>query len=232
LLSKNLLKLVTGMNLKTEVVINDSLDLEEIPLTNTEELEQELINRNPSLKQLELNINLRDDGVSYEFTKHFPELYFVGNWQTQAQENDPRAFNNWRYNNSVFIGFNLKIPIFDGFQTTSKVEQARIELYKAREQYDKTASQLKNNLEDVLLSIDQTKKQLESYRATIEQAELAYDISQKRYASGVGTQLETIDAMVSLTRAQVNYYNSIYEYYILHAQLDQLLAKESGFSKL
>jgi len=224
LLSKNLLKLVTGLDLRTEIVINDSLSLEEIPLTNTEEFDEALLIRNPSLKQLELSIKLRDDAVSYEFTKHFPELYFTGNWQTQAQENDPRPFSSWRYNNSVFIGLNLKIPIFDGFQTTSKVEQARIELYKVKEQYDKTVAQLKNNLEDVLLSIDQTKKKLDSYKATIGQAELAYDISQKRYASGVGTQLETIDAMVSLTRARVNYYNTVYEYYVLHAQLDQLLA--------
>jgi len=71
---------------------------------------------------------------------------------------------------------------------------------------------------------------LDSYKATIEEAELAYDISQKRYSSGVGTQLETIDAMVSLTRAKVNYYNSIYDYYILHAQLDQLLANEIELS--
>jgi len=232
LLSKNLLKFVTGLNLETEIVINDSLYLEEIPLSNIEGLDEELVNRNPSLKQLELSIKLRDDAVSYEFTKHFPELYFTGSWQTQAQENDPRPFSQWRYNNSVFIGLNLKIPIFDGFQTTSKVEQARIELYKAREQYDKKVKQLKNNLEDVLLSIDQTKKKLESYKATIEQAELAYDISQKRYSSGVGTQLETIDAMVSLTRAQVNYYNTIYDYYILHAQLEQLLANEPGYQNL
>ncbi|HSP89151.1 MAG TPA: TolC family protein [Ignavibacteriaceae bacterium] len=228
-LSKNLLKLVTGLDLETEIIVSDSLDLEEIPLTNQEEYDELLLSRNPALKQLELNMSLTDDNISYQFTKHFPELYFVGNWQMQAQENDPRPFNNWRYNNAVFIGFNLRVPIFDGLQTTSKVEQARIEFYKAQEQYQKTASQLKNNLEDVLLSIDQTKKQLESYRATIEQAELAYDISQKRYASGVGTQLETIDAMVSLTRAQVNYFNSIYEYYILYAQLDQLLAKKSEY---
>jgi len=175
-------------------------------------------------------MQLQDDAISYQFTKHFPELYFNGNWQTQAQENDPRSFNNWRYKNSVYVGLNLKIPIFDGFQTTSKVEQARVDFYKAKEEYDKTVKLLKNNLKDVFLSIDEAKKKLDSYKATIEEAELAYDISQKRYSSGVGTQLETIDAMVSLTRAKVNYYNSIYDYYILHAQLDQLLANEIELS--
>lgn len=231
LLSKNLLKLVTGLPQEAEITINDSLFLKEIPLSDIEELDEILLNRNPSLKQLELQISLSDDAVSYEFTKHFPELYFNGNWQAQAQENDPRSFNRWRYNNSVYIGLNLRIPIFDGFQTTSRVEQARIDLYKSREQYDKTVKELKNSLEDIILSIKQKRKQLDSYKATIEQAELAYDISQKRYASGVGTQLETIDAMVALTRAQVNYYNSMYEYYVFHAQLDQLLSNENNFSK-
>lgn len=224
-LSENLLKLVTGLELSTELVVNDSLTLNEIPLTNAEEFEKELVNRNHSLRSLELTMQLRDDAVSYEFTKHFPELYFTSNWQTQAQENDVRPFSRWRFNNSVYVGLDLRIPIFDGFQTTSKVEQARIDLYKAKEEYEKTVEVLKNNLKDVLLSIDETKERLNSYKATIDEAELAYNIAMKRYSSGVGTQLETIDAMVSLTRARVNYYNAVYEYYMLHAQLDQLLAK-------
>lgn len=226
-ISRNLLKLITGLEQSNEFYITDSLYLKEISPDDKTEFNEELINRNHSLKQLELNIRLRDDAVSYEFTKHFPELYFTGNWQSQAQENDPRSFNKWRYNNSVYIGLNLKVPIFDGFQTTSRVEQAKIDFYKAKEEYDKTKKILKNNLDEILLSIDETRKRLRSYEATIEAAELAYDIAQKRYTSGVGTQLETIDAMVSLTRSKVNYNNAVYDYYILHAQLDQLLAADN-----
>ena len=225
-LAKNLLKLVTGVDLSSEIVIKDSLSLKEVPLSGEEELDQTLLEKNNTLLQLKLQMQLQDDDVSYQFTKHFPELYFNGSWQTESQEDDPRPFSDWRYVNSVYVGLNLKIPIFDGFQTTSKVEQARIDLYKAKEEYDKNVKVLKNNLKDILLSIDETKKKLESYKATIDEAELAYNIAKKRYSSGVGTQLETIDAMVSLTRAQVNYYNSVYDYYILHAQLDQILAKE------
>jgi outer membrane protein TolC len=225
-LAKNLLKLVTGTDLSSEIIIKDSLSLKEVPVSAEEELDHILLEKNNTLLQLKLQMQLQDDNVSYQFTKHFPELYFDGSWQTEAQEDDPRPFSDWRYVNSVYVGLNLKIPIFDGFQTTSKVEQARIDFDKSKEEYDKNVKVLKNNLKDIILSIDETKKKLDSYKATIEEAELAYDISKKRYSSGVGTQLETIDAMVSLTRAKVNYYNSVYDYYILHAQLDQLLAKE------
>jgi outer membrane protein len=226
-LSRNLLKLVTGLQISDEISIDDSLELRDISLSNTDEYEHTMYESNYSIQQLKLNLRLQDDVVSYEFTKHFPELYFTGNWQTQAQENDPRSFGDWRYKNSVYIGLNLKVPIFDGFQTTSRVQQAKIDLFKAQEEYDKTVKVLKNSLTEVILSIEETQKRLTSYEATIEEARLAYDIAVKRYANGVGTQLETIDAMVSLTRARVNYYNAVYEYYILHAQLDQLLSKNT-----
>ncbi|MFO7445902.1 MAG: TolC family protein [Ignavibacteriaceae bacterium] len=227
-LAENLLKYVTGLELNQPVKVNDSLVLKELPLPEYDDSKNQMLSGNFTLKGLELQIALQDDNVSYQFTKHFPELYLNGSWQAQAQEDDPRSFNAWRYNNSVYFGLNLKVPLFDGFQTTSRVQQAEIDLLIAQEEYDKTVKLLKNSLQDVLLSIDQKREQIDAYESTIEEAQLAYDISIKRYSSGVGTQLETIDAMVALSRAKVNYYTSIYDYYVLHAQLDQLLANNSA----
>jgi outer membrane protein TolC len=227
LLAENLLKFVTGLELTQPIKIIDSLKLEEMPVSSYDESVQRLLSNNFQLRSLELQINLQDDNTSYQFTKHLPELYLNGSWQAQAQENDVRPFSRWRYFNSVYVGLNLKVPLFDGFQTSSRVEQAKIDLLKAKEEYNRTVKALKNNLLDVTLSINQKKEELEAQKATIEEAQLAYDISVSRYASGVGTQLETIDAMVSLSRAKVNYYTAIYDYYILQAQLNQLLSRES-----
>lgn len=225
LLAENLLRFVTGIELTQPIRIDDTLTLREIAVGNYDESRDILLARNSQLRSLELQINLQDDNVDYQFTKHLPELYFNGSLQLQAQENDPRAFGHWRYFNSVYIGLNLRVPIFDGFQTTSKVEQAKIDLLKAEEEYNKTSKQLKNLLLDVLLSIKQKREQLDAHQSTIEEAQLAYDIAVKRYSSGVGTQLETIDSMVALSRAKVNYYTAIYDYYVLHARLSQLLSE-------
>ncbi len=224
-LSYNLLKLVTGMELDRNIKINDSLMFKEIFADTVDE--NDLLTRNYSLKQMQLQIKLQDDAVSYEFTKHFPELYFVGNWGAIAQENDLRSFGSWRYNNSIYAGLNLKIPIFDGFQTTSKVEQARINLSKAEEDYSKSEELTKNQFQEVLLNIGQTREKIDSYKAGIDEAELGYEIANKRYKSGIGTQLENVDALVSLSRAKVNYYTAVYDYYLYHALLDQLLAREN-----
>ncbi len=143
---------------------------------------------------------------------------------TAWQENDPRSFSDWRYKNAVHIGLNLKVPIFNGWQTTSKVDQAEIELLKAEEEFQKTNKFLKNQLEDILLKIEEKLFQIDAYSATIEQAQTGYDIALKRYSSGIGTQLENIDSLVELTRAKINYLNAVFEYYDLHARLEELLS--------
>lgn len=222
--SENLLKIVTGLELSQPIVVEDSLyyrQKENIEYENAKEI---LFADNDVIKQLQLQIELNESAASYQFTKHFPELYFTGNWQAQAQENDPRPFNKWRYNNSVYVGLNLKVPIFDGLQTTSKVQQAEIEVLKAKEQYQKLSKQINSQLEQTVLGIEQKEEQIKSLGETIDEAEFGYDIASKRYANGVGTQLEVVDAMVSLSRAKVNYYNAIHDYYILHSQLSQLLS--------
>ena len=97
---------------------------------------------------------------------------------------------------------------------------------KAKETFVKTNQQLKNQLDDVLLNIEEMKNRISAYAATIDQAKLGYEISIKRYNNGLGTQLENIDALVALTQAKVNYLEAIYNYYDLHSQLEALLSTQ------
>jgi outer membrane protein TolC len=229
-LAENSLKVVMGLPLKKNIVVEDSLQFNEIEVGDYSTLSPVLEDRNLTLQQLKLQIELQDKAASYEFSRHFPELYFYGNWAAIAQENDPRSFIDWRYKNSVYVGLNLKVPIFNGWQTTSRVNQAEIELEKVKEQYSLANNTLKNQLESILLGIKETRFQIDAYSSTIEQAQTGYDISLKRYSSGVGTQLETIDSLVELTRARVNYLNAVFDYYVLHAELEELLSTEIEFS--
>lgn len=225
-LAKNALSFVLGLDVEQEFVVEDSLVYKEMPVKDYPTSFRIMFEQNYTLKQLRLQIELWDKAVSYEFSKYFPELYFNGSWQTVAQENDPRPFDNWRYTNSVYVGLNLKIPIFNGLQTTSKVQQAKIDLKKAKEEFAKTDQLYRNRLDNLLLTIQETKDRISAYAANINEAQLGYDISVKRYANGLGTQLENIDALVELTRARVNYLDAVFTYYDLHAQLEALLASE------
>ncbi len=223
--AKNSLRYILGLDQEQPFIVEDSLVFVELTTDDYETSSRIMNNQNFTLQQLKLQIELQDKAVSFQFSKHFPELFLTGNWQTTAQEND-RAFSRWRYINSVYVGLNLKVPIFNGFQTTSKVQQAKIDLMKAEEEFIKTDQLFKNQLDNLLLRIEETTNKIAAYAATINEAQLGYDISVKRYVNGLGTQLENIDALVALTRAKINYLDAIFTYYELHANLEALLASE------
>ncbi len=223
-LAGNGLKILLGLDLDQHIEIGDSIVYNKVEIESETQLSDELLEKNYILTKLKMQIDLQDKAVSYQFSKNFPELYFNGNWSSQAQENDPRSVNRWRFKNSVYVGFNLKIPLFDGWQTTSRVEQAKLDLQIAEETYIKTEKALKNSLDEKVLKLKETEFQVSAYQTAIEQAGLGYEYAKKRYANGIGTQLENVDALVEFTRAKVNYLNSIYSYYSLYADLQELLS--------
>jgi outer membrane protein TolC len=223
-LAGNSLKILLGLELDQQIGISDSIVYNKIEIRNESELTGDLLGNNLTLTRLKMQIDLQDKAVSYQFSKNFPELYLNGNWSSQAQENDPRPINRWRFKNSVYVGFNLKIPLFDGWQTTSRVEQAELDLQIAKETYIKTEKALKNNLDEKVLKLKETEFRVNAYQTAIDQAGLGYEYAKKRYANGIGTQLENVDALVEYTRAKVNYLNSIYSYYSLYADLQELLS--------
>lgn len=224
-LSSNNLLLLMGLDLDSNVIIEENLQLKELYQTSSSDGMKKVFEQNLLLKQIELQKQLNDYNVSYRFSQHYPELKLFGNWQSQAQENNPRSFFDWRYKNSFSIGLNLRVPIFKGFSIDSKVQQAQIDLEKSEEELIKTKNNLRNELENTLLTIQKTKELISSYNAAVEQTEKGYLIAQKRYSAGMSSQLEITDALVEVTRAKVNYVNSLHQYYLLNARLDLIMGK-------
>lgn len=224
-LAKNFLLVVMGIDSELELEINDKLTFSPLSDEELKSLRESMLSNNPVISQLTLENKLRDDVISAQFSQHIPSLYAFGNYQSEAQENDDREVSRWRFITSSNIGLNLKVPIFDGWQTSAKVEQAELDLKIAQENFKKTKLLLNNQLMETYLNLKTIKEKISAFSSTIEQAELAYDIAEKRFKNGLGTQLELVDAMVSLTRAKVNYYSGIYDYEISSAKLNQLLGK-------
>ena len=62
-----------------------------------------------------------------------------------------------------------------------------------------------------------------SNELTVEQATTAYDISLTRYNAGAGTILELNSAQLSMTQAQLQYSQSIYDYLSAQAEYEKVL---------
>jgi outer membrane protein TolC len=224
-LSENNLNLIMGVELDTPLEAERGIKFQDADIPEFEDGLKTLYLQNKLLKQAELQTKMQDYNVSYEFSKHLPELNAFGNWLVQAQEDDPRSFSAWRYYNSISVGLTLKIPIFNGFATQSQVEQAEIDYKKSIEGLAKMKKTLRNEYESTVLQLQKTAEQIEAYKSAEEESEKGFNIAAKRFKAGLGTQIEVTGAMMEILNSKVNYLRSLLNYNVLAAQLDMLLGK-------
>ncbi|RJQ62548.1 MAG: TolC family protein [Stygiobacter sp.] len=224
-LAANNLKIILGIELSSEINVAGALNYTPKDFKVDDSGIQRLNSNNSLLKQSEMQTKLQDLSSSYQYSQHYPELRAFGNWQMQSQENDDRSISNWRFINSVSIGLNLRVPIFKGFSIDSKYQQAKIDYDKSVESLAKTKKELHRDYENTVLSIKKAVAQITSYQSAVDETEKGYQIAQRRYSSGLSSQIEITDALVSVSQAKYNYINSVYVYNILQARLDLLLGK-------
>jgi len=223
-LARNALKLVLGIDVKEDIEIEGEMKVDSLIGVDYASSLKDLYEKNPDLKQAELQVELSREIVSLEVSGHLPSLFLTGNLQYQAQANDFN-FNQYRWIRTTFIGLQIQIPIFNGFGTQARVDQAQASLQQAIERLNFTKQALENELKNTIYRIEQSGRRIESQKRAVELAELGYKIARKRFESGVGTQLEVSNAEVNLAQARLNYLQAIYDYLIAMSDLEKLTGK-------
>ena len=124
------------------------------------------------------------------------------------------------------IGVSLTIPIFSGGKRYNSLRQAKVDMANL----ELTRFDTERNLLVALKSYtDQMKTSIRSHNAAEQgmmQARQGYDIAKKRYDTGAGTLLEINDSRLSLTQAQLQSHQAVYNFLNAKASLDETLGKD------
>ena len=212
-LAVNALKNLLAIPLDQPVVIAGELSYEELPAEVAKQAEAQALAVNPAIKQLSLQEQMLDRNISIEKAGNFPTLYAVGSYIWQSQDNTFK-FGNYNWANTVNAGVSLSYPLFDGFRTRNRVQQAKVERNKVRYNRLKMEEGLRVQIQAGALRMAEARQRMSGQEKTIEQAQKAVRIAQTRFKSGVGTQLELLDAQVAMTRSQTNYAQALYDYLV------------------
>ena len=88
------------------------------------------------------------------------------------------------------------------------------------------AEQITVDLKRGCLDLKKSEALINSQKDDIEQAKDALRISQVRYDNGEGTNLDVLDAQVSLSQVEKNYSDGIYEYLMAQAYVNRVMGSE------
>jgi len=224
-LSLEALKVAIGLDASEDIEVVGELDFEEpYQLPSEDEIISELLKTNPQLSILEQQVKLYEKMVSLEKSSYLPTLAGFGSYQYQTQANDFN-FSEYRWVKTFIVGFQIQLPVFNGFKTQSRVSQAEISLSQAKEQKRNLTEAIKTQALSILYRIQQALKRIEGQSKTVKQAEEGYNIARRRLENGLATQLEVNDAELALRQARINRLQAIYDLKVAEAELNTVLGK-------
>jgi outer membrane protein TolC len=216
------LKTLLGMPVKDSLILTDKITEDEIKndvLTDTTALDYAKRNEYQYLQILKKldEFNIKRYQLSY-----LPVLSLTGSYSKQAQRSKFDFFSKGDWFTTSYIGLNMSIPIFDGFNKDSKIKQSRFELQQTVNNIDNLKLSIDNDVEQARLKFANAIGTMDYQKKNMSLAENVYSQTQKKFQAGVGSNTEIAAAQTDLIAAQTNYINAMYDAII--ARIDYLKA--------
>ena len=182
--------------------------------------------RNPSLKAQRQLILSQAANVNAQFAGFLPSISATVGGETTNNLNSmdlSNSLNDW------FFGATGSWAIWDGLATAGKVQQAKAQLQQASINYDNSVRQIILDVQQAISNLQQAKETIDSQEASVVQGMEALRLAQERLDAGAGTQLDVLNAQVSLLQSQTFVLQARYDYISALAQYDQALSLDTQY---
>ena len=204
------LKMLMGMPISDELVLTDKITEERVK-DGVLEIDGYKYEDRKEFQQAQISKQLLEYNVRRYKLSQLPSVALSANYAKNAQRNSWNFFGKGDWFTVSSINLNVAVPIFNGFYTKSKIQQAKLELQKTQNQIeglklsiDNEVAVAKNNFNSAVATMDFQRKNMEL-------AEKVYQQTKKKYEMGTGSQTEINTAQTDLKSAQTNYITALYD---------------------
>lgn len=160
--------------------------------------------RRPEMRQADCQFRMQECAVRLKQQEQGPAvgLFASGQVQFQSDKIDLSRGDAWR--KSWTTGLSMQIPL-EGMRAGAELEQARLERERLQFEKAQVEREIRLEIRRVWAALQDAGERLAIQRGVVERAEKNLWFAESRYSSGVGTQLEVLDAQVTLAEAQTTY---------------------------
>ncbi len=216
------LKKLLVINLRDPIRLDGELGYKKIEIKEDEFLGEAYRNRPEMVIKL-LGVDLNKWAI--EFAK--------AGWLPTVNANANYMYRTDNLNNFInpdlnlwSVGVTASMPLFDGFATKAKVDQARARYNQARLQKDDFVDTLAVDVRSASLDLRKAYALIDAQTDSVGEAAEALRLSEVRFANGVGINLDVFDSEVSLAQVKQSLAQATYDSIMAKAQLDRLRGRE------
>jgi outer membrane protein len=117
------------------------------------------------------------------------------------------------------VGFNVNIPIFNGFLYPARAKEAALRLKAEQERLRDLKDHIANDVRTSWLNSQTAYSRIAVTQQFVDQTSLAVDLSQTRYKLGLASIVELSQAQLQQTEAQIQFAAAKYQYRIAESVL-------------
>lgn len=202
------LKFALGVKQTDTVLLKDDLtvaNIQENILDNNFKYEDR-----PEIRSLSYAKRLQELDLKRNRLGYYPTVSLMGNYGVNGMGQKFFTNSNTVWIRSSFIGVNVSVPIFDGFQRRYKIQQSQFNVEKAentitnvKEAIDLEQVITKESLKNALLTLDMQERNMQL-------AERVYNTTKIKFEQGLGSSFEVLQADSDYQTAQSNYFTALY----------------------
>lgn len=170
--------------------------------------------RRKELAQLDESVKMYENNIDIEAGDYKPTLVLGGSITYQDGNNDFFKWSapDWDDNISKRIYLNFSMNLFNGMKTREAVVQAKTTLRKTQIQRENADRGIQLEMESAKNTLEDAENQIEIQQRRVELAQKNLDMTEAAYKAGRETQLNFLDANMSLKNARLDYLSAIVDW--------------------
>lgn len=230
--------LISKLSLAQLLQLKEFTDFDVVDDTNAKD-ENNILAQNPidiynkaketrtELKLAHTNLEIAEKNVAIAKGAYQPTLTGFYGFNTRASYSDQikldandkpytvgpdPIFDQFSKNKGHNFGFQLNVPIFNGFATRNNVERNKVTLEKSKIDLEQKSLDLQRNVYTAFTDAKGALNTYESTVVTLEARQQAYNYAKEKYDVGLMNSFDFTQAQTLLTNAQSNVIRSKYDY--------------------
>jgi outer membrane protein TolC len=182
---------------------------------------------------LQTSIMLKEYDRKQRKAGYYPAIYAFANFGGGSQVDRVKDFftkqdlgggktaSNWF--DQSYVGFTIKIPIYDGGQKEASVKQAKIELQKANNDLENFKTQSSLQVEAAKTTFATNLAEEQNAKESMRLNNKIFGKTQIKFKEGVSSSFELIQTQQDQTMNQIKYYTAVKNVLTSRADLDKAL---------
>ena len=236
------LKMVLGIPIEQPLRLRGELEAADPGLfvnVSTQSAVAAALERRPDLEQARLAVDLRRVDRSITQAQYLPRVDLFANFNyigrvpdnrtfVTSVDDDPFTFRSETesffsrsyWNPSINAGLRLTWNLFNGFQTSSQVQQRQVAIDQAQLDYERQLASVSLEVQNALRDLEAARRRILAQEQNVQRAALNYEHARTRLREGVATHLEERNASEQYDQSQLNYLQAVHDYLVARSAFE------------